>query len=344
MPQILAAEAFLELGKTLPVVDVRTPAEFETGHIPGAVNIPIFTNDERAKVGIKYKRASKESAVLLGLELVGPKLAKFVRMAKKIAPDRELLIHCWRGGMRSGSMAWLFETAGFKTHLLKGGYKAYRAYLREQFERKADLVVLGGMTGSGKTAVLHAMQQQNAQVLDLEGIAHHKGSVFGALGQQNQPTNENFDNLLGKAWLEFDFSRPIWLEDESKAIGSVWINDILYNRIRSTTVIDMDIPKQERVKRLVKEYACFDKEVLQQLVEKIQKRLGGQNVKDAFQALENDDYATVANITLNYYDKAYRFGLEKREKSTVFQLKLPTDNPEENAKAVLQYWNELQKQ
>ncbi len=344
MPQILAAEAFLELGKTLPIVDVRTPAEFETGHIPGAVNIPIFTNDERAKVGTKYKRASKESAVLLGLELVGPKLAKFVRMAKKIAPERELLIHCWRGGMRSGSMAWLFETAGFKPHLLEGGYKAYRAYLREQFQRKADLVVLGGMTGSGKTAVLHAMQKQNAQVLDLEGIAHHKGSVFGALGQQNQPTNENFDNLLGKAWLEFDFSRPIWLEDESKAIGSVWINDILYNRIRSTTVIDMDIPKQERVKRLVKEYACFDKEVLQQLVEKIQKRLGGQNVKDAFRALENDDYAAVADITLNYYDKAYRFGLEKREKSTVFQLKLPTDNPEENAKAVLQYWNELQKQ
>ncbi len=344
MPQILSAKAFLELGKKIPIVDVRTPAEFETGHIPGAVNIPIFTNEERAKVGTKYKRASKESAVLLGLELVGPKLAKFVRMAKKIAPERELLIHCWRGGMRSGSMAWLFETAGFKAHLLEGGYKAYRAYLREQFEREADLVVLGGMTGSGKTAVLHAMQQQNAQVLDLEGIAHHKGSVFGALGQKDQPTNENFDNLLGQAWLEFDFSRPIWLEDESKAIGSVWINDILYNRIRSTTVIDMDIPKSERVKRLVKEYACFDKEVLRQMVEKIQKRLGGQNVKDAFNALDNDDYAAVADITLSYYDKAYRFGLEKREKNTVFQLQLPNDNPEENAKAVLEYWEELQKQ
>ncbi len=343
MPQILTAKEFLELGKSLPIVDVRTPAEFETGHIPGVVNIPIFTNDERAKVGTKYKRASKESAVLLGLELVGPKLAKFVRMAKKIAPNREILIHCWRGGMRSGSMAWLFETAGFKAHLLEGGYKAYRAYLREQFERKADLVVLGGMTGSGKTAVLHAMQQQNAQVLDLEGIAHHKGSVFGALGQQSQPTNENFDNLLGQAWLEFDFSKPIWLEDESKAIGSVWINDILYNRIRSTTVIDMDIPKSERVKRLVKEYACFDKALLQQLIEKIQKRLGGQNVKDAFQALENDDYATVADITLNYYDKAYRFGLEKREEGTVFQLKCAADNPEENAKAVLAYWETLQK-
>ncbi len=344
MPQILSAKAFLELGKKIPIVDVRTPAEFEIGHIPGAVNIPIFTNEERAKVGTKYKRASKESAVLLGLELVGPKLAKFVRMAKKIAPERELLIHCWRGGMRSGSMAWLFETAGFKAHLLEGGYKAYRAYLREQFEREADLVVLGGMTGSGKTAVLHAMQQQNAQVLDLEGIAHHKGSVFGALGQKDQPTNENFDNLLGQAWLEFDFSRPIWLEDESKAIGSVWINDILYNRIRSTTVIDMDIPKSERVKRLVKEYACFDKEVLRQMVEKIQKRLGGQNVKDAFNALDNDDYAAVADITLSYYDKAYRFGLEKREKNTVFQLQLPNDNPEENAKAVLEYWEELQKQ
>ena len=343
MAKILEPEEFLKLGKLLPIVDVRTPAEFEDGHIPGALNIPIFTNEERVIVGTKYKRAGKDSAVLLGLELVGPKLAKFVRQAKRFAPNREILIHCWRGGMRSGSMAWLFETAGFKVYILKGGYKAYRAYIRRQFTERSQLVVLGGMTGSGKTEVLHQMQKQGAQILDLEGIAHHKGSVFGALGQTDQPSNENFENLLAKVWLDLDPNQPIWVEDESKSIGSVWINDALFQRMRQTDVIKMHIPKSERIKRLVKEYACFDAEVLAHMISKIGKRLGGQNVKLAFECLDKGDYATVADITLNYYDKAYKHGLSKREGQTIHHLHLDEDNPSENAKLVLEYYDSLKK-
>jgi tRNA 2-selenouridine synthase len=338
MAQIVDAKEFLELGKNIPMVDVRTVAEFEEGHIPDAVNIPIFSNEERALVGTKYKRAGKDSAVLLGLELVGPKLARFVKMARKAAPNREILVHCWRGGMRSGSMAWLFETAGFKVYLLKGGYKAYRTYLREQFERKSELVILGGMTGSGKTEVLHEMKKLGAQVLDLEGVAHHKGSVFGALGQADQPSNENFNNQLGKKWLEFDFSKPIWLEDESKSIGSVWINDVLFKHMRLAPVVKLEIPKEERIKRLVKEYACFEPDVLQHMISKIEKRLGGQHVKEAMECLEKRDYHTVADITLTYYDKAYNHGLSKREGQSLHPLDLAKDIPTENAQAVLDFY------
>lgn len=341
MAKILEPKEFLELGKTLPMIDVRTPAEFLNGHIPDAVNIPIFTNEERVLVGTKYKKTGKDAAVLLGLELVGPKLADFVKQATKIAPKREIMVHCWRGGMRSGSMAWLFETAGFKVYLLKGGYKAYRAYIRQQFTEKSKLIVLGGMTGSGKTEILHEMKKQGAQVLDLEGIAHHKGSVFGALGQNNQPTNENFENLLAKVWLDLDSDQPIWVEDESKSIGSVWINDALFQRMRQTVVIKMHIPKSERIKRLVNEYACFDPNVLAQLISKIEKRLGGQNVKLAYECLKIRDYATVADITLTYYDKAYRHGLEKREGQTVHHFYLEKDAPEENAQKVLEFYHSL---
>ncbi len=343
MAKVLEPKEFLELGKTIPMVDVRTSAEFENGHIPGASNLPIFTNDERAVVGTKYKRAGKDSAVLLGLELVGPKLARFVRMAKKISPQKEILIHCWRGGMRSGSMAWLFETAGFKVFLLKGGYKAYRSYIREQFAQKSKVLVLGGMTGSGKTEVLHEMQKQGAQVLDLEGVANHKGSVFGALGQEDQPTNENFENELAKHWLDFDNDKPVWLEDESKSIGSVWINDALFDRMRTAEVVKMDLPKQERINRLVKEYACFDREVLAHMISKIEKRLGGLNVKKSYESLETNDFATVADITLSYYDKAYNHGLEKREGQTIHSLELEKDNPVENARLILEFYKNLEK-
>lgn len=341
MAKILEPKEFLELGKSFPMIDVRTPAEFEFGHIPGTLNLPIFTNEERVLVGTKYKRAGKDKAVLLGLELVGPKLAKFVTRAKKIAPEKVVMIHCWRGGMRSGSMAWLFETAGFTVYLLKGGYKAYRAYIRKEFEEKSKLIVLGGMTGSGKTEVLYELQKLGQQVLDLEGLANHKGSVFGALGQLKQPTNENFENELAKIWLEFDGNQPIWLEDESKSIGSVWINDALFFRMRKAPVIKMNVPKQERINRLVKEYACFEPLVLKEMVLKIEKRLGGVNVKKALNCLEVGDYHSVADITLTYYDKAYNHGIEKREEQTVYLIELEKDNPIENAAAILDFYCKL---
>ena len=337
----LSAQDFLEKGKTIPMIDVRTPAEFEQGHIPGAINIPIFTNEERAQVGTKYKRSTRDAAVLLGLELVGPKLSVFVRRAKKISIDGKVLIHCWRGGMRSGSMAWLFETAGLKPSLLVGGYKAYRQYIRKSFSKPTNLVVIGGYTGSGKTEVLHKLIEMNEQVLDLEGVANHKGSVFGALGQADQPTTEQFENDLGKIWLEFDHTKPIWTEDESHAVGSVWINDALFDQMRKAPLLAIIIPKSERIKRLVKEYACFDIEVLKQMCKRIEKRLGGLKVKKAFESLDQGDFATVADITLDYYDKAYGHGLDTRTTQEVYRLNIEKDEPEKNAKLLIEYLKKL---
>jgi tRNA 2-selenouridine synthase len=341
MPKKLSIEEFLPLTDTLPLVDVRSPAEYAHAHIPGAVNIPLFDNEERKQVGIRYKQGGKENAVLLGLEYVGPKMADFVKQAKKIARNKKIMVHCWRGGMRSGSMAWLFETSGLEVYVLEGGYKAYRGYIRAQFSKPATIFILGGYTGSGKTSVLLEMEKQGEQFLDIEGIAHHKGSVFGPLGQAKQPTNEQFENNLADAWRKFDFSKPIWIEDESRNLGRCGIPDPLFKQMREANVIKMIIPKEERVKRLVREYGAFEKELLMEQLVKIRERLGGQFTNQAVDALNNGDLATVADLTLQYYDKAYEFGISKRDSKKVLKFELDKDEPKENARIIIKTINEI---
>ncbi len=337
MAKKLTIEEFLPLTDRLPLVDVRSPKEYAQGHVPGAVNIPLFDNEERAKVGIRYKQGGKENAVQLGLEIAGPKLADFVKQAHKIAPKKEILVHCWRGGMRSGSMAWLFETAGMKAYTLEGGYKAYRHYIRAAFSNPVKLFVLGGYTGSGKTDVLKAMEKSGEQFLDIEGIAHHKGSVFGPLGQEPQPTNEQFENNLADAWRKFDFDRPVWVEDESRHLGFCGIPDPLFQQMRQAPLVKMMVPKTEREKRLVREYGDFEHHALLEQLVKIRERLGGQHLNEAIQALENDDLLTVASLTLRYYDKAYAHGASQRPQENIFELNVPDDNPQVTANMILQF-------
>ena len=337
----IEAEEFLERIKKLPVIDVRSPSEFQQGHIPGAFNIALFNDVERKRVGTLYKNSGKESSVLLGLDIVGPKMSGFVKAAIKIAPKREILIHCWRGGMRSASMAWLFETAGFKVSVLKGGYKAYRRFIRLKLEENMSLIVLGGKTGSGKSDILNHLALLGEQVLDLEGIAHHKGSAFGAFGQGKQPTSEQFENNIYLELIKFDLSLPVWVEDESRAIGLVSIPEPLYKRIRESVVIFLDINRTVRVKRLVKEYALFDKELLNAAVSRIEKRLGGLNTKTAIEAININDFETAASILLSYYDKAYLKGLSGREQKNVYRLELLNDDPGTNAYKVMEYFKSL---
>ena len=304
-----------------PVVDVRSPGEFRQGHIPGAHNVPLFDDAERAVVGTLYKQQGRDQAVLEGLRIVGPKLARIVETCQQLAPDGRIRVHCWRGGERSGSVAWLLDKAGFaRVCVLRGGYKAFRNHVLESFNTPPRLNVLGGYTGTGKTETLDLLRAQGEQVIDLEGLARHKGSSFGALGELPQPSTEHFENLLWQALKALALDRPVWVEDESLMIGRVRIPAPFFEAMRHSTLYFADMPIEERADRLVVDYGRFPAEELAEAVRRIEKRLGPQHCKAALEALEQGDLRTVALITLHYYDKAYRRGLEGRDASRVVRL------------------------
>ncbi len=337
MPKVLSVQQFLKKAENTPLLDVRSPAEFAEGHIHKAENLPLFTNEERAQVGTLYKQKGKQKAVLRGLDIVGPKMSFFAQKAQNYAQNNSLLVHCWRGGMRSESMAWLFERMGISCYLLKGGYKAYRQYLKSQLAQPANIFILGGMTGSGKTEILYALKEAGEQILDLEGLANHKGSAFGSFGQDPQPTNELFENQLGEAWLKLDKSKPIWIEDESKSIGRNWIPEELYTQMRQAPVIKISLPLSCRVERLVEDYTSFYQSDLIEAIEKIRKRLGGQHANAAIKAIETNNYAEAVRLSLNYYDKTYQFGLSKRNSKQIHELDLSDNNAAQNAIKLIEF-------
>ncbi len=337
MSESISIQHFLTAARTLPVVDVRSPSEYAAGHIPGAVNLPLFSDEERAAVGTLYKQSGNQEAVMAGLEYVGPKMAGFAREAVRLAPGKQLLVHCWRGGMRSASMAWLFETAGIKAFTLKGGYKTYRNHVLGSFGRPFDLRIIGGETGSGKTEILHAIGRAGEQILDLEAIASHRGSSFGALGQAAQPSVEQFENDLFHAFDQVDPSRPLWIEDESKSIGRVYLPNPFWAMKTAAPVFRVRLPFEVRVQRLVKDYGHFPKNVLGEAVMRIAKRLGGLATQQAMEALETGNLAETVRITLRYYDKAYDFPHKDRKYEGVHFIDSGTGDPEANAKLILNF-------
>lgn len=323
-----------------PLIDVRTPAEYEQGHIPGAINIPLFSNEERAHVGTVYVQQSKEKAIELGYKYVNPKLSDFIEQSKRVAPDGKVIVHCWRGGMRSHAFAQHLHDNGFaEVSVITGGYKAYRTYLHSTFDIPFQLNIIGGYTGSAKTHIIKHLQKQGYQAVDLEDIAKHKGSAFGAMTEK-QPTVEQFENNLFEVWRKLDYSQPIWLEDESHNIGGVNIPMNLFNQMRNSKLYFLDIPKEERAKHLVVEYSGADMEMLAESVRKISKRLDGQKVKEAFQYLSEKNFYEVADIALTYYDKTYLKGMKYREKENVVIIPANSTDPEENAKLIFNKYNQ----
>jgi len=308
--RILPAE-FLEVRSDRIVLDVRSPGEYAQGHIPGALSFPLFSDEERAEVGTLYKQVGKEEALELGLHIVGPKMAGFVKQARVLAPHRRLAVHCWRGGQRSGSMAWLLRQAGFDVVTLEGGYKAYRHFVLDSLAHtKLNFTVLGGRTGSGKTKILHALQELGEQIIDLEGIANHKGSAFGFIGEAPQPSVEQFENDLLEQVLQLDPSRRVWVENESKSIGRIYIPDGFFAKMRASTLVNVEIPNEARIQNLLADYVLTDRSELETAFRKIATKLGGQNLKTALESLEQDDFAAAAHIALAYYDKTYQHGLD----------------------------------
>lgn len=320
------------------IVDVRTPSEYTQGHIKNAINIPLFSDQERAEVGTLYVRTSKEAAIERGLEIVGPKMADIVRTTRKLTQNNSKLlkIYCWRGGMRSESVQWLLETASIKTIRLKGGYKAYRT----NFERLLDLPwkfqILSGYTGCGKTEILEYLSSQGHQILNLEELAHHKGSAFGSLGQLAQPTTEEFINKIHEILRSFDITKPIWVESESITIGHVFIPPKLFAQLISAPIIQLNLPEEVRLKRIIHEYGHYTLENLAQSFEKISKRIGYDNYKIAIEALAQGNISQAAAIALKYYDKCYANSIQKRTPQSLSTYNAINDNVIENANKILE--------
>lgn len=353
--QKVTIEEFLQLAKQHPVFDVRSPGEFVHAHIPGAISLPLFTDEERKVVGTAYKQESKQAAIKIGLDYYGVKMRKMVEEVESLIVDRKsltekqatineqpptniVLVHCWRGGMRSAGVAWVLDLYGFKVYTLIGGYKVYRKWVLAQFEKEYAFKIIGGYTGSGKTLVMDELIKHQQPVIDLEALTHHKGSAFGALGQEAQPKQEMFENLLagqlsdvsnkmtgeiGAHTANSHLPIAIYLEDESQRIGNLQIPMPLWYTMRKCPVYFLDIPFEERLDYLTKEYGKFTKEQLVNAIIRIQKRLGGLETKNAINFLLENNHKECFRILLTYYDKWYMKGLYNRENIEVLLNKIP---------------------
>jgi tRNA 2-selenouridine synthase len=339
----LDIDDFLKLSIEYPVLDVRSPGEYNHAHIPGAISFPLFSDEERKVVGTAYKQQSREQAIKFGLDYFGVKMRKMVEEAETITDNwqkamgkeahshKTLLVHCWRGGMRSGAVAWLLDLYGFKIYTLKGGYKSFRKWSLAQFEKQYPVRIIGGYTGSGKTYLLENLQKKGESVINLEGLAHHKGSAFGNIGMPAQPSQEQFENKLALALAAMaKTAKPIWLEDESQRIGDLNLPLNLWKQMRKTQVFFVDIPFEERLKHIVLEYGKLEKERLVNAVIRIKKRLGGLETKEAVNALIEDRIEDCFRILLTYYDKWYSKGLHNRENLEALLHKIPCKTVQES--------------
>lgn len=328
--QRLNIKEFLSGSKGNLLLDVRSPAEYNHAHIPGAEAFPLFSDEERALVGTAYKQRSREEAIRIGLDFFGPKMRKMVEQAEALVKSQTenaepgtrdakvLFIYCWRGGMRSAAVAWLMDLYGFKVFTLAGGYKAFRNHVLQTFEQPFQFKILGGYTGSGKTEVLNELENQGEKIIDLERIASHKGSAFGSFKMPKQPTQEMFENILalqlGKNSPALNSqASPIWLEDESQRIGNLNIPRALWENMRRSAIVFLEIPFEQRLSHIIEEYGDCDKEKLIEAVERISKRLGGLDTKNTIEFLQNGNIPDAFRILLNYYDKRYLKGLHNRE-------------------------------
>ncbi|MCP9808886.1 tRNA 2-selenouridine(34) synthase MnmH [Cyanobium sp. HWJ4-Hawea] len=334
----LSVESFLQ--EPGPIIDVRSPGEFGQGHIPGARNLALFSDEERALVGTAYKQQGRAAAVGLGLELVGPKLAELGRAlaGHQSDPDQSqeaLRIHCWRGGMRSASIAWLAGVGDQPCLLLEGGYKAYRQWVLASLEQPRRLLLLSGRTGTGKTDLLLALRDQGQQVLDLEGLANHRGSSFGGLGQAPQPSNEHFENELASVLDGCRDDSWIWVEAESAQVGRCRIPTPIWRQMQQAPTIEIQRPMVERLERLVAVYGPHDRGELAEATERISRRLGPQRTAIALGAIATGNLQEACGQMLDYYDRCYDHELARRQQPALASLDLAGLDDQEASKQLL---------
>jgi tRNA 2-selenouridine synthase len=304
---------FLELAKELQIIDARSRNEFLQGHIFSANNIPILSNDERKVVGTMYKKYGRKTAVFKGLELSGPNLSARLKEGIKLVGEGKVLVHCWRGGMRSEFYSFLLKFYGLEPIILKGGYKSYRGFVHETISKPYKYVVLCGKTGSGKTIILNELKKIGEQVIDLEGLANHRGSAFGALGMPDSQSQEQFENDLFTVLQQLDQTKPVWIENENRTIGDKVIPEGLWNQMIQGTKINVERDFEDRLNQIMLDYGSFKPKELKSSMEKIGKRLGPQHVKKALELIDEGKISEAFKIALIYYDKTYEYSLTKME-------------------------------
>ncbi|MGM0439553.1 MAG: tRNA 2-selenouridine(34) synthase MnmH [Chlamydiota bacterium] len=316
------------------IFDVRSPTEYQHAHIPGARSLPLFSDEERTEIGTLYKQIGQQTAISRGLEIIASKAESLVEEAFRQAHQQPLKIYCWRGGMRSGFITMLFKTLNHSAYQLEGGYKTFRHWVLKTLQQPRRVNILGGYSGSGKTAILKALQDRGQQILDLEALANHRGSSFGRFGQQPQPYNEHFENKIALRWGSFDPKRPVWIEDESRMIGRCKIPDALFMMMQSAPLYFLERPLQERIAHIHQLYGHIPADDLVEATMRIKKRLGGLRTQEACQAFREGPFEKAVELILQYYDKTYRHCLSNRaSKVTTF----PLDNlpPIESAQKLL---------
>lgn len=295
------------------IIDVRSPAEYAEDHIPGAINAPVLNDEQRAQIGTLYKQVSPFAAKKLGAALIARNVADhlenlFSEMPKHWKP----LIYCWRGGQRSGAMAHILAQVGWSVGRLDGGYKTYRTQVLSDLDTLPDGLqfrVLCGATGSGKSRLLHALHEKGAQVLDLEGLAQHRGSLLGNLPNEPQPAQKMFESRVWDALRRYDPQRPVFVEAESKKIGLLNMPDALLNKIRSSECLLIEAPIAARVQLLMEDYEHFLTDpalIIRRLTPLLP--LHGRQVLDHWQQLaEQGEWATlVEKLLVDHYDPAYK--------------------------------------
>ena len=320
------------------IIDVRTPLEFAEDHLPGAINVPILNNEERVEVGTIHKQVGPQQARQRGLELTCGRFGAMVGEITVHAAGRPILVYCWRGGLRSLSMAILLEMSGYPVVQLRGGYKAFRGQVIRYFENfttPAPLIVLHGMTGTGKTTFINCLDQQSWTSIDLEGLACHRGSAFGAVGLDQSLSQKRFDTLLWNELRQAPTDRPIVLEGESPRIGRISLPGNLYEVMAASCKAWCVASLDTRIRRLAVEYAREEyRGAMAEALERIKKKLGGQRHAELAGLLMAWDIEGLGRgLIEHYYDKLYY-----KHRPWTPDLEIDLEDYDEAQRLLLRFW------